>query len=439
MAKKSSRKGLLITILVLFLILVSAGVWFSMMRKDGPILVSTEAVQQRTITQTVSAIGRLQPEIMVKVSSEASGEIFFLGVRDGDTVTKGQLLARIQPDIMETQLQQVRAGAESARLAITVAKAELDRAEADLKRVTELHKKDFAPREEFDRARATYESAAGRYASAKADHERSLGALRQTQATASRTTIFSPINGVVTYLAVERGEKVVGTAQMQGTEMMRISDLNTMNAWVDVDENDVALISIGDTVRVKIDALRDKIYRGVVYEIGHSAKVSAQGTQEEVVNFQVRIRMIDKDGRMRPGMSCNVDIETETKHDVTAVPLQAVTIQQTDGGAQAETPEANDRVEQRNAAAKKKEEENKEKRPPSQVWIVKDSRVTPRLVETGISDQGFIEVKSGLKTGEVIVVSPYQAVSKLLKPGSIIRAEDPAARRQRFQRMRQGQ
>ncbi len=438
MAKKSSRKGLLITILVLFLVLVSAGVWFSTMRKDGPILVSTEAVQQRTITQTVSAIGRLQPEIMVKVSSEASGEIFFLGVRDGDTVTKGQLLARIQPDIMETQLQQVRAGAESARLAITIAKAELDRAEADLKRVTELQKKNFVAREEFDRARAAFESAAGRYASAKADHERSIGALRQTQATASRTTIFSPINGVVTYLAVERGEKVVGTAQMQGTEMMRISDLNTMNAWVDVDENDVALIGIGDTVRVKIDALRDKIYRGVVYEIGHSAKVSAQGTQEEVVNFQVRIRMIDKDGRMRPGMSCNVDIETETKHDVTAVPLQAVTIQQTDG-APAETPEANDRVEDRNAAVKRKDEESKEKRPPSQVWIVKDSRVTPRLVETGISDQGFIEIKSGLKTGETIVVSPYQAVSKLLKPGSVIRSEDPAARRQRFQRMRQGQ
>ncbi|HCN04409.1 MAG TPA: efflux RND transporter periplasmic adaptor subunit [Bacteroidetes bacterium] len=363
---------------------------------------------------------------MVKISSEASGEIIYLGVRDGDTVRSGQLVARIQPDIVNTQLDQSRFAAESSKMAIDVAKAELDRTEADFKRIGELVKKDFATREEYDRARAAYNSAAARYASAQSDYQRSMGVLRQTQATASRTTIFSPMNGVVTYLAVEAGEKVVGTAQMQGTEMMRISDLSTMNAWVDVDENDVALISVGDTARIRVDALRDTVYRGVVYEISHSPRVAAQGTQEEVVNFQVRIRFVDKDVRFRPGMSCNVDIETETRKDVVAVPLGAVTVKQ-DGSEQgAEDKGLTDRRDASRTSS----------RPPSMVWIVDKSSVSERIVKTGISDQGYIEILSGVKKGESIVVAPYQAVSKLLRNGAPVKLEDAAARRERFRKMR---
>lgn len=429
--KKKSRSGLIITLLVIGIAVIGTILWLTVFKKEPPVLVSIEEVGTRTIVQTVNAIGKIQPEFMVKISSEASGEILFLGVRDGDTVKRGDLLVRIQPDIMETQLEQTRAAVESTRMSITIAKAERDRTEADLKRVSELYKKDYATREEMDRAKAAYESAVARYSQARSEFDRQTGALKQTQATASRTTITAPMNGVVTSLSVEQGEKVVGTAQMQGTEIMRIADLSVMNAWVDVDENDVALISVGDTARVRIDALPDRSYRGVVYEISHSPKTSAAGTQEEVVNFQVRIRFVDLDQRFRPGMSVSVDIETDIKENVLAVPIQSVTVNKETIGQ----PSEDDwRVKEKGqeAAAKRN-------RPKSIVWTTDGNTVQSRGVELGISDQGFIEILSGLKKGERVVTSPYQAVSKLLSNGTKIRSEDPAARKERFDKMRQTQ
>ena len=409
MAKKRSRKGLIITLVVVALLIAGTVVIILRSGDEGPVLVSVEPTATRTITQTVSAIGKLQPEHMVKISSEASGEIIYLGAKDGDMVKEGQLLVRIRPDILESQLAQTRAATDGARMEITIAKAELDRSEADLKRVTELYKKEFASKEEFDRAKASYESAAGRYAQSRSEYQRSQGALQQTQASASRTMIYAPMSGTVTYLGVETGEKVVGVAQMQGTEMMRIANLDTMNAWVDVDENDVALIGIGDTARVRVDGLPNTTLRGVVYEISHSATVSAAGTQEEVVNFQVRIRLVDRDARMRPGMSCNVDIETETKSDVLSVPIQSVTVRQdANGGKTEEDPQ----VQQ------KKPSSMEAKRPESIVWVYSGATVTSRAVMTGISDQGYIEILSGLKPGEQVVSSPYQAISKLLTNGA---------------------
>lgn len=345
-------------------------------------------------------------------------------------VKEGQLLVRIRPDILESQLAQTRAATDAARMEINIAKAELDRSEADLKRVTELYKKEFATKEEFDRVKATYESAAGRYAQSRSEYARSQGALQQTQASASRTMIYAPMSGTVTYLGVEVGEKVVGVAQMQGTEMMRIANLDTMNAWVDVDENDVALISVGDTARVRVDGLPNTTLRGVVYEISHSATVSAAGTQEEVVNFQVRIRLIDRDARMRPGMSCNVDIETETKSDVLSVPIQSVTVRQ-DADAT--------KTEEEPSLQQKKTSSAGPKRPESIVWVYNGSTVTSRSVGTGISDDGYIEILSGLKAGEKIVASPYQAISKLLSNGAPVRVEEPAARKERFRQLRQQQ
>lgn len=433
MAKKKSKKGLFITIIALLALCSAAIVWFMMNKKSGPVLVSVEPVAARTITQTVNAIGRIQPEQMVKISSEASGEIIFLGVRDGASVQMGQLLVRIQPDLVESQLAQTRASTEASRLSINVARAEYVRAEADLKRVNELYKKDFASREELDRARASFETASSRVAQAQSDYMRAQAMLQQTQATASRTTIFAPMSGVVTFLGVERGEKVVGTAQMQGTEMMRIADLSVMNAWVDVDENDVALLSIGDTARIRVDALSEVSLRGVVYEISHSPKVSGQGSQEEVVNFQVRIRLVDKDARMRPGMSCSVDIETETKPNVLSVPIQAVTIARDEASPRKlEEPDPGQK-EKRSSA------ESKQSKPQSMVWTTDGTTVQSRIVETGISDAGFIEIKEGLKNGERIVTSPYQAISKLLKNGASIRLEDPSTRKERFREMRENQ
>lgn len=432
MAQKKRRRGLVTTLVIVALLIAGTAIWFMTGGKAAPVLVSAEEVGTRTITQTVSAIGKLQPEVQVKISSEASGEIIYLGVHDGDSVKTGQLLARIQPDLVQTQVQQSEAASESARMNITIAKAEVERSEADLKRVTDLYKKQFASKEELDRAKATYESAFGRYQSAQSDFSRALAVLRQTQASASRTTIYSPMSGTVTYLAVERGEKVVGTAQMQGTEMMRISDLSTMSAWVDVDENDVALVNIGDTARIKVDAFRDRVFRGVVYEIGNSAQTAAAGTQQEVVNFQVRIRLIDRDLKMRPGMSCNVEIETETRENVLAVPIQSVTAKQ---ATMEKDVQDGPSVEQRGEAVAKKQSD----KPASLVWILNGTSVTAREVETGISDNGFIEIVNGLKKGERIVSGPYAAVSKLLNEGSVVQIEGASERKQRFESMRKGQ
>ncbi len=426
--KKKSRRKLVFVLFGILLLIAGATAWFITNRTPDVVLVSAEEVGTRTIVQTVNAIGKLQPEFMVKVSSEASGEIVFLGARDGDTVQRGDLLVRIQPDLVETQMEQAVAAAESSRLAITIAKAEVERTEADFKRISELYKKDYATREELDRAKAAFEQATGRYTQSKTSYDQARAALKQTQATASRTTILSPMSGVVTFLAVERGEKVVGTAQMQGTEIMRIADLRTMNAWVDVDENDVALLSVGDTARIRVDALSGEEFKGVVYEISHSPKTTGTGTQDEIVNFQVRIRLLQPDKRMRPGMSVTVDIETETRTDVLAVPIQAVTVQKT-----ANTN--NDwRVSERGADSKRRENA-----PQSIVWVTDGTTVRARPIQTGISDQGFIEVLSGLKKGERVVTSPFAAVTKLLSDGSMVKLENPTQRKARFEKMRQGQ
>jgi HlyD family secretion protein len=413
MAKKS-RKALYITLfsVTIFAIVVS---YFLFKNKDESIAIKTEKVELRTITQKVSAIGKIRPETEVKISSEASGEIMFLGFRDGDSVNKGQLLVRIQPDIVQSQLEQFTASADASKIAIDATKAEMDRAQADFKRISDLYAKQYASREEFDRAKSTLEQAQSRFRSSGSDYTRAFSALKQMRSQASRTTLYSPMSGTVTSLSVEAGEKVVGTAQMQGTEMMRIADLNIMNAWVDVDENDIVFVKIGDTARIRVDAMPDEELFGYVYEIGHSAKTSAAGTQEEVTNFEVRIRIIDKDKRLRPGMSCSVEISTETHPNVLSVPLQSVTVR----SMQASEPEISSGSIQQQEEKKK----SNSKRPPSVVFLKDGDKAKMVKVETGLSDHGFIEIKKGLKVGQEIISGSFQAINKLLQDGSIIKID----------------
>lgn len=413
MAKKShkARNLTLIGLGIFFLILG----YFLFSPKDETIPVTIDKVGKRTITQRVSAIGKIRPETEVKISSEASGEIISLGFRDGDSVTKGQLLVRIQPDIVSSQLEQFSASAEAAKIAIDGAKAEMDRANADFKRINDLYAKQFASKEEYDRAKSAMDQAISRYRASGSEYSRSFSALKQMRSQASRTTIYAPMSGTVTNLTVEAGEKVVGTAQMQGTEMMRIADLNVMNAWVDVDENDIVFVKIGDTARIRVDAMPDVELLGYVYEIGHSAKTAAAGTQEEVTNFQVKIRIIDKNKQLRPGMSCSVEIDTETHRDVLSVPLQAVTVRM---NAQKEEEESGSITEDKSA------KKTMTKRPPSVVFIKEGNTSKMVRVETGLSDRGFIEITKGLKLGQEIISGSFQAVNKLLMDGSMIRIDD---------------
>ena len=413
MAKKS-RKARNLTLISLGIFLFILG-YVVFKPKDETIPVTITKVEKRTITQRVSAIGKIRPEIEVKISSEASGEIISLGFRDGDSVTKGQLLVRIQPDIVSSQLEQFSASAEAAKIAIDGAKAEMDRANADFKRINDLYAKQFASKEEFDRAKSTMDQAISRYRASGSEYSRSFSALKQMRSQASRTTIYAPMSGTVTNLTVEAGEKVVGTAQMQGTEMMRIADLNVMNAWVDVDENDIVFVKIGDTARIRVDAMPDVELVGYVYEIGHSAKTTAAGTQEEVTNFQVKIRIIDKNKQLRPGMSCSVEIDTETHRDVMSVPLQSVTVRM---NAKKDEEESGSITEDQST------KKTMIKRPPSVVFIKEGNTAKMVRVETALSDRGFIEITRGLSIGQEIISGSFQAVNKLLMDGSIIRIDN---------------
>ncbi len=381
--------------------------------------VKVEEVGRRTITQTVTGSGKIRPETEVSISSETSGAITFLGVQEGDSVRANQLLVRINPDLVNTQLEQMEAAVAAAEARSTAAKAVFTRSQENVKRVTALYEKNYASAEELELATAEQQQAESSLNASLRDYDRAVASLKQTKATAGRTTIYSPIGGVVTRLNVEEGENVVGTAQMQGTEMMRVSDMSVMNTRIEVAETDIVLVSIGDTARIEVDAIPDTVFNGVVYQISNSAMTSAAGTLEEVVNFEVRIRLVDNDPRFRPGMSCSAEIETDTQVDALSVPLQAVTIRKVEE-AKAEGEESFD--DQPDIVS------TSDERPPTIVFVAEDNKAVVREVETGVSDKGYIQITSGLNEGESVVTGSFRAISKELKDGSEITVDSTSVR-----------
>jgi HlyD family secretion protein len=424
MAKKNNKRRNIILLVALVVVTGGAITAAIMGKGENAISVTVEQVGRRTITQTVSATGKIQPEKLIKISSEVSGEIINLPVQEGDTVKKGQLLAKIQPDLVQAQLEQARYAAEAAKAQINTARADLDRSKLEFDRIKTLFDKQFASKSEFDQAYAALLSAQARLEASQKDYERSQAVVRQSSVTSGRTTIYAPSDGIVVALPVEKGEKVLGTAQFQGTELMQIADLSVMNAEVDVDENDVVLISVGDTARVRIDAFPNRVFRGYVYQIGNSAKRAAVGTQEEVVNFAIKIRLIDTDARLRPGMSCDVDIETETRSNVLSVPLQSVTIRKP------KTPEneGEQALAQKKDDAKKKAAESANK-PPQVVFLQDGNKAKMVQVETGISDGGYIEIVNGLSEGQTVISGNFRAISKELEDGSVIAIDSLEAKK----------
>lgn len=413
--KKSKLKWVIISLILI------GGLSFAYFKffvtQDTSILVSTSKVERRTIIQRVTAVGNIKPETEVKISSETSGELIFLGVKEGDTISQGQILARVKPDIIETQLKQQEAALDAAKMDIEFQKANVEQTKAIFMRIKELYGKEFASKQDFENAKADYDKSQSQYQSALARFEQSLASLNQIKRSADRTTIYSPINGVVTSLLVELGEKILGTAQFQGTEIMKVADLNIMNALVEVDENDIVLIEKGDTARIEIDAFPNKIFNGYVIEIGHSAIVSNTGGQDQVTNFQVKIRLLDYDSKIRPGMSCGVKIETDIREDVLAVPLQAVTVR------------TNFQANKEMRGGLRKREENQKGGgfggKPKPVVFKRDGNLALlRPVEVGISDNGFIEILEGLKEGQEIISGNYTAVSKELNDSSLIKLEN---------------
>jgi HlyD family secretion protein len=426
MAKKNNKRRNIILAIIGVMLLGGGIAAYMLGRSDKTIEVTVEKTSRRTITQTVSATGKIQPEALIKISSEVSGEIIQLAVKEGDTVRKGQLLAKIQPDLVIAQSEQARYASESAKAQINTVKADVERARLDFDRIKGLFEKQFASKSDFDQANAALGSAQARLEASQKDFERSQAVVRQSNVTTGRTTIYAPEDGIVVSLPIEKGEKVLGTAQFQGTEIMQIADLRVMNAEIDVDENDVVMISVGDTARIRIDAFPNRVFRGFVYQIGNSAKRAALGTQEEVVNFAIKVRLVDTDARLRPGMSCDVDVETETRPNALSVPLQAVTIRRKDaeapsGDKPGDAPAAAQTTEKKKSGAVVK--------PPQVVFVQEGNKAKMVQVETGISDGGYIEIKSGVNDKQTVISGNFRAISKDLEDGSLIKIDSLGAKK----------
>ncbi|NMB82979.1 MAG: efflux RND transporter periplasmic adaptor subunit [Ignavibacteria bacterium] len=408
--KKSKKKififgGLGLLLLVIILLVAFSG------NKEDIFQVQTELVTRKTITQVVSATGKINPEFLVKLTAEATGEIVQLLVREGDKVKKGQLLLRIKPDIYEAQKVSADARLAQTRANLNSTKALLDKVEADYKRVQGLFKLGLASDAELEASKSTYLQTNSNYESQKSIVAQSEASLKEAIENLNKTYVYAPINCTVSVLNVELSERVIGSV-FQGTPLMTVADLTNMEATVDVDENDVVLVSVGDTAKIKVDAFGDKEFKGIVTQIGNSAKTTGLGTQDQVVNFEVKIKLVNPGDQIRPGMSCDADIETETKANVLAVPIQSVTARLADSK---KTSEGNADVNENDEQKPKNDKNNK---PKEVVFIVNEGKAKMVEVKTGISDDTYIEIVNGLKGDEEIITGPYRAISKDLEDGS---------------------
>src|SRR5688500_9139748 len=309
--KKSKLKWIIIGG-VLLLVVLAVGAKYASKGKDKGLPVTVEKAVIKTITQLVNATGKIQPELEVKISPKVSGEIVELPLREGATVSRGDLLVRIKPDNYRYQVEQQEANLTAAKATAVQSKAQLMKAQEDFKRSEDLFAKNLISESDQTAARTTLEVAVANYDNALAQIKRTEGLLAQSNELLSKTSIFAPLDGTISSLMSEAGERVVATGSFTGTEIMRVADLNNMEVRVNVNENDVVNVKVGDSARISMDAYPGRKFTGSVKEIASAAKTQGLNTQEEVTNFQLKIRVDDKDVNLRPGMSANVDVETKT-------------------------------------------------------------------------------------------------------------------------------
>ncbi|MBA4312551.1 MAG: efflux RND transporter periplasmic adaptor subunit [Chlorobiaceae bacterium] len=402
--KKSKKKIIIFSIIGVLLIVVTLLVVLGT-KREPVFTVQTEKVAKRTITQTVTATGKIYPEVQVIITPEVSGEIIALPMKEGTKVNRGDLLLKIKPDIYMAMRDQASSGVASA-------KARLQQVDAEYKRSQELSAKGLISASELEQSKMSFEVA-------KAQFEQADAQLKQSNESLSKTSIYSPMVGTISDLKVELGERVLGTSQFQGTTVMTVADLSRMEARVDVGENDIILISIGDTARIEVDAIQDKKLVGIVYEIGNSAKTKGLGTQEEVTNFEVKIRIIDKDVILRPGMSMTATVETETKKNVLTVPIQSVTTRAMDKSKDKKASEDGEDMAATDSRIKQKAEKVKE------IVFIADNNVAKAVeVKRGISDDSYTEILSGLEENKEVVSGSYKAINRELEEGVKIKIDN---------------
>jgi len=435
--KSRRRRKILIGIGAVLLLWIIGAIVNS--KREKPIPVTTDKATRRTIVQIVSATGKIQPETEVKISPEVAGEIIELPVDDGIAVKKGDLLVKIKPDSYKALVEQQEAAISSAKATNLQQKATMLKAEQDLKRADDMYTKKTISIQEYNAAQAAHDVAKNTYESSLHEIERAQAGSSQAREQLSKTTIYSPIDGTVTVLNSKLGERLVATGQFAGTEVMRVADLNHMEARVDVNENDVVNVKVGDKASVKIDAYSDRRFHGTVHQIANTGKTTGAGTQEEVTNFEVKIGIDDHDVTLKPGLSCTADIETDTVKDVVAVPMQAVTIRTGDSNLSPEEIEkkklktaqrdkGDNNAEFVNEKAEKQAQKEERERLAKVVFLKKGGKAQLVRVTTGISDDTFMEIKNGIQPGDEVISGSYSAISRKLKDGAKVTYDKEATK-----------
>ncbi|HSH67988.1 MAG TPA: efflux RND transporter periplasmic adaptor subunit [Bacteroidia bacterium] len=423
--------------------------------KNG-IKVSTELAARRTIIETVSANGKIQPEVEVKISSDVSGEIVELHVKEGDHVKKGDLLCKINPLIYESNLNRMAATLNGSKANLLNSKARLQQikasfvnTEATYQRNKKLYDQGAISKSEMDASIASYEGAKADIKGAEENVNAAEFNVKSTEASLqeasdnlAKTNIYSPVSGTVSQLNKEKGERVVGTAQMEGTEIMRLANLNEMEVSVDVNENDIVRVQNGDTSLIEVDAYLDRKFKGVVTEIANSANTTGV-TAEQVTNFTVKIRILQDSYKdlsntnngappFRPGMSATVDIQTKKASHIVTVPIQCVTTRSDSSNVLDKDMKMNDKKtdddklvvkDERNKKTEKKTESKMEE----YVFLLNDGKAKMVKVKTGIQDNDYIEIKEGIQEGDEVISGPYAAISKQLKNGTAVKKVEKSA------------
>lgn len=392
-----------VIILLILLIVGKKAEWFG---KSGNYKkVEVTELKQMNITETVSATGKIQPEIEVKLSSEVSGEIIELPIKEGQQVEKGDLLVKINPDLYQSNLRRSEAGLQNVKANLAQSDASLTEAESNYNRSEKLFDKGVISKSEWDAAVSKYEVAKAAKKSAYYNVQSAAATVSESQDNLGRTSIYAPMNGTISRLDAELGERVVGTQQMAGTEILRVADLQEMEVEVDVNENDIVKITVGDSTVVEVDAYLGKQFKGMVTAISNSA---ADGlTADQVTNFKVKVRIVKdsyqslKEGRpesyspFRPGMTATVDIITAQKNDILGVPISAIVIKndtsKTDSSGENASYEA--------------------------VFLKDGETAKLQKIKTGAQDYSNIEVTEGLKAGDHVITGPYSTVTKSLNSG----------------------
>ena len=394
------KKIIIIAVIAVVIIVVIAA---NFIKKEKGIEVDTEKVERGKIIQTVTGSGQINPEVEVKVSANVAGKIIKLHADEGDSVKKGQLL-------VELDQEQYIASLERAQSNLLSMRANEKKLKSELIRSRDLREKGLMSDSEFEATQASYEAAESNSKQAEAQVKEAIDML-------SKTRLHSDMDGIVTKLNKEVGEIALG-AQFQEDVIMVVADLSKMEAVIEVDENDVVNVALGDTSNVEIDAFVDTTFNGIVTKIANTATIKGLGTQEQVTNFEVKVALIDYNEKFRPGMSTTVDIVNETRDNVIKVPIQAVTVREKK--KLQKEPEIEETSSNENEGA----EEAKNKEMVEVVFCVEDNKAVAKAVKLGISDDTHYEILSGLEADETVITGPFRILSRTLKEGDLLEVRE---------------